>query len=102
MLMLAPHHKELLTAYVDGELTARQRRHVLRLLRRSGEARLLLQRLQQDAREIRSLPARMLSSDLSVPVLEAITQRKLAPVRRTQSPPPAACRCGPVSPPRRP
>src|SRR2546430_2493824 len=47
--MLPERGRELLTAYVDGELSARQRRHVLRLLRHSAEARRLLQRLQGDA-----------------------------------------------------
>jgi hypothetical protein len=79
--MLAPHHKELLTAYVDGELTPRQRRHVARLLRRSGEARRLLERLQGDSREIRALPPCVPARDLVAPVLDAIGSRKLKPVR---------------------
>ena len=37
---------ELLSAYVDGELTQRQRRAVLRLLRQSPEARAQLQLLE--------------------------------------------------------
>jgi hypothetical protein len=82
--MLAPHHKELLTAYIDGELSARQRRHVLRLLRRSGDARQLLQRLEQDSREIKALPVCVPPTDLSAPVLAAISQRKLKLVRRPQ------------------
>jgi anti-sigma factor RsiW len=53
--MISPQDLELLTAHVDGELTARQRRHVDRLLRRSAEARALLARLQEDAQQVRGL-----------------------------------------------
>jgi hypothetical protein len=80
--MLAPHDQELLTAYVDGELTARQRRHVARLLRRSGEARVLLRQLQEDARQLRLLPSATLQVDLSGPILETISRRRLQPMRR--------------------
>jgi len=84
--MLATHYQELLTASVDGELTARQRRAVARLLRRSGEARLLLQRLQEDARQLKGLSAPPLPGDLSGSVLELISQRGLKPVRRLPMP----------------
>jgi hypothetical protein len=86
--MLAPHHKELLTAYVDGELNARQRRHVARLLHRSREARQLLERLQQDSREIRALPPCTPPRDVSVPVVDAIIRRNLVPLRVRRTPPP--------------
>jgi hypothetical protein len=77
--MLSTHYQELLTAYVDGELTPRQRRLVLRLLRRSGEARTLLRQLQEDARRLRLAPAHSIPVDLSGPILETIVRRKLAP-----------------------
>jgi hypothetical protein len=78
--MLAEHHRQLLTAYVDGELSARQKRQVLKLLRRSAEARRLLQRLQADSQELRALPPVKLDCDLSGPVLQAIARRR--PPRR--------------------
>lgn len=54
--MLSEHQRELLTAFVDGEMTRRQRKNVLRLLHRSSEARAFLQLLQEDSHRLRSLP----------------------------------------------
>jgi hypothetical protein len=79
--MLPERFRELLTAYVDGEISARQRRQVLRLLRRSREARALLRRLEQDSRELKALPAPVLQTDLSDSVLEAIARGQPAPTR---------------------
>jgi hypothetical protein len=88
--MLSPHEKELLTAYVDGELNAGQSRQVERLLRRSGEARALLERLQEDSATLRKLPRISAPVDLSDAVLKAINRKGLKPgVRlRVASPPP--------------
>src|SRR5262245_49020828 len=83
--MLPDHDRQLLTAYVDGELTGRQRRQVERLLRRSGEARELFRRLQGDSRTLRALPRVSATADLSVPVVQAIRVRRLKP-RRAQRP----------------
>lgn len=80
--MLRDRYRQLLTAYVDGELSSRQRRHVARLLRRSPEARQLLQQLQADAHALRQLPKPSLSEDLSNPVLRRIAERRLAPGQR--------------------
>jgi hypothetical protein len=77
--MLRDQYRQLLTAYVDGELSSRQRRHVARLLRRSPEARLLLQQLQADAQALRQLPQPPLPADLSNPVLHRIAERRLTP-----------------------
>jgi hypothetical protein len=77
--MLLEYHRQLLTAYVDGELSNRQRRHVARLLRRSSEARQLLQQLREDARTLRHLPRPALPADLTVPVLRTIAERRLTP-----------------------
>jgi hypothetical protein len=79
--MLPEPCRQLLTAYVDGELSARQRRLVLRLLRRSGDARHYLSRLQSDSRELRGLPPSKPEIDLSGPVLRQIAERRLAPGR---------------------
>jgi hypothetical protein len=77
--MLLDRYRQLLTAYVDGELTDRQRRHVARLLRRSSEARRLLQQLQEDAQALRNLPRPHLRVDLTDPVLRTIADRRLTP-----------------------
>lgn len=80
--MLRDRYRQLLTAYVDGELSSRQRRHVARLLRRSPEARQLLQQLQADAHALRQLPPPPLPADLSSPVLRHIAERRLVPGQR--------------------
>src|SRR5689334_1054501 len=79
--MMPDRYRQLLTAYVDGELTARQRRRVARLLHGSEEARRLLDQLQADARELRSLPQAPLSVDLTGDVLRVIAERRLRPGR---------------------
>ncbi|MBI1918023.1 MAG: hypothetical protein HYS12_25295, partial [Planctomycetes bacterium] len=80
--MLPDQDRELLTAYVDGELSTRQRKSVVRLLRRSAEARELLLRLQADARELRALPRPHLAPDFSDGVLKVIGQSGLRPAFR--------------------
>jgi hypothetical protein len=79
--MLADRYHELLTAYVDGELGARQRKAVLRLLRRSAEARTLLRQLQDDAAALRRLPRRRLDEEFPSRVLQAVRDRRLRPGR---------------------
>jgi hypothetical protein len=86
--MLPERYCELLTAYVDGELSARQRKLVLRLLHKSGEARQLLRQLQVDAAMVRDLPRRKLDADLSSRVLQHIADRGL----QRGGPRPAAAR----------
>lgn len=80
--MLQDRYRQLLTAYVDGELSRRQRRHVARLLSRSAEARQLLQQLQADAQALRQLPRPELPTDLTGPILRTIAQRRLTPGQR--------------------
>jgi hypothetical protein len=77
--MLAERHLELLTAFVDGELTLRQRNAVLRLLNQSSEARSILQELQQAAHRLRELPRRTLGASFAGQVLQAIADRGLQP-----------------------
>jgi hypothetical protein len=81
--MLPDRYRQLLTAFVDGELSSRQRRHALRLLRRSGEARQLLRQLQGDSEVLRALADRPmtpnLAPDLSASVLGTIAVRRLQP-----------------------
>jgi transposase InsO family protein len=79
--MLLDRYRQLLTAYVDGELSSRQRRHVVRLLHRSAEARQLLQQLKADARALRLLPPPPLPADLTGSVLRLIAERNLLPLQ---------------------
>src|SRR5262245_49417765 len=85
--MLSDRLRQLLTAYVDGELTNRQRKAVVRLLRRSPEARALLRKLQQDAARLRALPRRRLDDEFTARVVAAA--RRQARQRRQESARPA-------------
>jgi hypothetical protein len=73
--MLPDQVRQLLSAYVDGEVSNRQRKAVFRLLRRSAEARALLRRLQEDAERVRRLPPRRLPDDFPARVLLALPPR---------------------------
>jgi hypothetical protein len=73
--MLPDRLCQLLTAYVDGELNARQRRRVARVLRRLPEARALMENLQRDARRLRRLPRQPAPVDFSASVLAVIDGR---------------------------
>jgi hypothetical protein len=77
--MLLDCYRQLLTAFVDGELTSLQRRRVARLLRRSAEARQFLQQLQEDSEGLRRLPQPSLPIDLTESVLRRIAERRLTP-----------------------
>jgi hypothetical protein len=79
--MLSDRLLRLLTAYVDGEATAHQRRVVLRRLRKSPEARSVLKKLQDDANELRQLPVCKLGQDLSQGILERIGSQVVRPIR---------------------
>lgn len=79
--MLAEPYRELLSAYVDGELSAGQRRTIQRLLDRSPEAREYLRQLQADADNLRDLPRRRLDAEFPGRVLSAIRDRNLRPGR---------------------
>jgi hypothetical protein len=74
--MLSDQLWQLLSAYVDGELTNRQRRAVQRLLRRSAEARALLRQLQEDAARLRALPRPHLGGEFTARVVRAVRQRQ--------------------------
>jgi hypothetical protein len=80
--MLSDQLRQLLTAYVDGELTNRQRKAVERLLRRSPEARTLLAKLQEDSRRLQGLPRRRLDEDFTARVLRSVRQRHAEEGRR--------------------
>ncbi len=80
--MLSDQLRQLLTAYVDGELTNRQRKAVQRLLRRSPEARALLGRLQEDARRLHALPRQHLGGEFTARVMHGVRQRQAEERRR--------------------
>jgi hypothetical protein len=80
--MLSDQLQQLLTAYVDGELTNRQRKAVMRLLRRSPEARNQLRKLQEDARRLRALPRHHLDSEFTARVMRAVRQQRAEANRR--------------------
>ena len=77
--MLSETCRELLAAYVDGELNTRQQDAVRRLLHGSAEAREMLRRMQGDAAALRQLPRQRLDRDLSGPVMRMIAERGLRP-----------------------
>ncbi len=77
--MLTEQDRQLLTAFIDGELGPRQRKAVARLVRKSREARHLLRRLQQDAHAVRALPRPALPIDLSGAILDTIKRERLQP-----------------------
>lgn len=87
--MLPDQYRELLTAYVDGELSGRQRRHVVRLLKRSRDARQLLRSLQEDSTVLSGMTAPSLDIDLSAAVVQAIRERGLRCAKRKQAPVPS-------------
>lgn len=71
---------QLLTAFVDGELTPRERKAVHRLLNRSSDARAMLQQLQENAYKLKQLPAHRLPPDFAAAILQAIqTETEPAP-----------------------
>jgi hypothetical protein len=78
--MLSERYRQLLTAYVDGELSGRQRRHVIKLLRHSREARHLLRELQGDSQVLRAMARpKTPVPDISLPILQTIAERRLRP-----------------------
>jgi hypothetical protein len=64
---------KLLTAYVDGELSLRQRRAVRHWLRRSSKARRLYRQMKADSLALQTLPWPNLKQDLSDTILDKIS-----------------------------
>jgi hypothetical protein len=75
--MLPDRITQLLSAYVDGELNSRERRHVTRILRKSSEARQLLHKLKQDSMILRRLPRKKTQIDLTESAMGTISLRGL-------------------------
>jgi hypothetical protein len=77
--MLADRYYQLLTAYVDGELDARQRKKVERLVAQSEEARALLEKLEGDSKELRESPRHAAPPTLSDLVMETVSHPTARP-----------------------
>jgi anti-sigma factor RsiW len=72
-----PQREELLSAYLDGELTAAEQAQVERLLRASLEARQLLDELRAVSSTLQGLPQQKLKEDLSQQVLQIAQRRRI-------------------------
>jgi hypothetical protein len=72
MLMLPDRTCRLLSAYLDDELSPRQRHAVERLLSGSAEARTLFDRLRRDAERLRGLPRAVLEDDFARRLMQQI------------------------------
>jgi hypothetical protein len=78
--MLVERQYQLLTAYVDGELDARQRKLVQRLVAESEEARAFLTKLESDSKELRESPRHKAPATLPDLVMETLTEGLAHPV----------------------
>jgi hypothetical protein len=77
--MLPDQLMQLLTAFVDGELSQRQRKAVMRLLHRSSEAREMLRQLQENVHKLKQLPRRKVEPSLVDDVMQAIALQLAQP-----------------------
>ena len=94
---MSDHNLELLTAYIDGELTRRESIAVLRLLNQSSEARRVLWQLQANSQVVKQLPAKTLPADFSTHIVEILKKTAAGapgPGHDSQAPVPAAARFG--------
>lgn len=78
--MLPDRYQQMLTAYVDGELAPRQQELVQQMLRKSPEARQLLEKLLADSKDLQELPRRKANPELADQVMGAIVERGLQPM----------------------
>jgi len=77
--MLTPQEQELVSSFVDGEISYRRRKATARLLHRSAEARALLAELREASLKLKKLPPRKLEGSLASAILSQIEQRGLEP-----------------------
>jgi hypothetical protein len=75
--MLPDRMSELLTAYVDGELTPSQREQVARLVQGSPTVQALLEKLESDSGKLRRLPQRKPDPELYAEVMAGIQQGQI-------------------------
>lgn len=73
--MMPRKFSKILTAYVDGELSVRQRKAVRRYLRRSPRARKLYRMMKSDAQALRTIQWPTLNRDLSDTIIDQIKTR---------------------------
>ena len=77
--MLSDQATQLLTAFIDRELSQRQRKAVMRLLHKSSEAREMLRQLQENAHKLKQLPRRKIEPSLVDEILQAIAELPAPP-----------------------
>lgn len=70
--MLSDHQLQLLTAFVDGELSQQERMAAMRLLNQSSEAREILRQLQENAHKLKNLPRHAVEPSLVGEIMEAL------------------------------
>jgi hypothetical protein len=78
--MLRKHQTRLLTAYIDGELDAADRRAVEQLLVESREARALWAKLENDSKDVRGLPVHKAPDTLADVVMETLNDQQPSPI----------------------
>ena len=79
--------EELLSAYLDGELTAQEQAQIERLLAESAEARQLLEELRLLSQSLQRLPVHKLKEDLAAKVLQEAQRREAESPAAAASPP---------------
>jgi len=77
---------ELLSAYLDGELSAAEQAQVEQLLVASAQARQLLEELRALSSALKSLPAQKIGEDLSESVLRMAQRRMMTQSVSTETP----------------
>ncbi|MGF1582729.1 MAG: anti-sigma factor family protein [Gemmataceae bacterium] len=75
--MLSDEHKELLTAYVDGELSPQELRQAESLLGSSRRARMFVKKLESDSRRLTALSPDTLPTDFSERIVNTIVEQGL-------------------------
>lgn len=71
--MLSETDKQLLTALIDGEVSSRQQKMALRLIKKSPEARNLYQQLLEDAQRLRDMPRVHLPHEFPLQIMREVS-----------------------------
>ena len=79
--MIDDTHHELLSAYLDGELTADERQRVEKLLTENAECRQVFEELRALRASLASLPRQQLDADLGPQVIRLAEQAMLGKAR---------------------
>ena len=74
------HREELISAYLDGELSAAEQQQVLQLLSEDEAANKLFSEFQLLRESLRTLPAEQLNEDFMREVIERVKQRSPEPL----------------------